>query len=75
MIGMLGGLKGASEYERLFLDKYAALRDRSTDGPGLYTAIKGMDAQTIIHTVILVFILLGNLAFFLGRKSPMHAAR
>lgn len=74
MIGMLGGLKGASEYERLFIDKYPSA------GPiygraGLYTAIKGMDAQTIIHTVILVFILLGNLAFFLGRKSPMGAAR
>ena len=34
-------------------------------------AIKGMDAQTIDHSIILVFILIGNIAFFgtRGRKG------
>lgn len=68
MVGMLGGLKGASEYERLLIDKYPTA-EKTYGRAGLYTAIKGMDAQTIIHTVILVFIIIGNLAFVLGRRS------
>ncbi|MFH1144372.1 MAG: hypothetical protein V1774_07515, partial [Candidatus Eisenbacteria bacterium] len=66
MIGLLGGLKGASEYEWLLMDAYP--RTQTTYAKtGLYTAIKGMDVQTIDHTIILVFILLGNLAFLLSR--------
>ncbi len=66
MIGLLGGLKGASEYEKLLIDHYPDAR-ATYDRAGLYTAIKGMDAQTVIHTVILVFIILGNVAFLAGR--------
>ncbi|MDM7915942.1 MAG: hypothetical protein ACE15D_05990 [Candidatus Eisenbacteria bacterium] len=67
MVGLLGGLKGASEYEALLLGGYPNFHT-VYDRAGLYTAIKGMDAQTIDHTVILVFIILGNLAFVLGRR-------
>lgn len=66
MIGLLGGLKGASEYEKLLTDQYAGARV-TYERAGLYTAMKGMDAQTVIHTVILVFIILGNVAFLAGR--------
>lgn len=70
MVGLLGGLKGASEYERLFMDGYPEMKHIYSRA-GLYTAIKGMDAQTIDHTIILIFILIGNLAYFgtRGRKS------
>ena len=33
----------------------------------LFTATKGMDAQTGIHLVIIVFILIGNIAYFIYR--------
>jgi hypothetical protein len=33
-----------------------------------FTATKGMDGQTVMHTVVLLFILLGNLAFILSQK-------
>lgn len=68
MIGLLGGLKGASEYEALLREAYPATEEVYTRA-GLYTATKGMDAQTIDHTIILVFILLGNIAFLAGRWS------
>jgi hypothetical protein len=66
MVGLIGGLKGASEYERLLMDAYPATH-AAYDRPGVYTAIKGMDVQTIDHTIILGFILLGNVAFLLTR--------
>ena len=66
MVGLLGGLKGASEYERLLIDRYPASRS-AYERHGLYTAIKGMDVQTVDHTIILAFIVLGNVAFLLTR--------
>jgi hypothetical protein len=73
MIGILGGLKGASEYEKLLTRGYPATAPIYAR-PGLYTAIKGMDAQTIDHSIILLFIILGNLAFFLGRMNNRRKA-
>ncbi len=67
MIGLLGGLKGASEYERLLLDRYPETREAYAN-PILFNAIRGMDVQTIIHAVIILFIVLGNAAFFIGRS-------
>lgn len=52
--GFLGGLKGAAEYERL------------VDIPGL--GIKGMDAQSVAHLLMLSFIIIGNLGYFLSRR-------
>jgi hypothetical protein len=54
LTGLLGGLAGAAEYEKLL------------DAPG--AGIKGMDAQSLGHLVIVVFIILGNLVYFAGRK-------
>lgn len=68
MLGMLGGLKGASEYEYLLLDAYPQLRPRY-ERTGVYTAMKGMDAQTVDHAIIMLFILIGNGIHFLTRKS------
>jgi len=49
MVGLLGGLKGAAEYEKLVGVK------------GLGTS--GMDAQSIAHLVIMLFILLANFVY------------
>jgi hypothetical protein len=66
LIGMLGGMKGAAEYEKLLMAKYPQL-DRYYHETRFFTATKGMDGQTVLHTVILVFILLGNIAYLRTR--------
>ena len=53
VLGMIAGLKGAAEYERLI--------DRQE------MASRGMDAQSIAHLVVLGFILVGNIAYFVTR--------
>lgn len=67
MIGLLGGLKGASEYERLLLDAYPQVKP-VYDNPMIFNAMRGMDVQTIIHAIIIGFIIIGNVAYFLGRS-------
>ncbi|GAB1365645.1 hypothetical protein MASR1M36_05160 [Candidatus Cloacimonadaceae bacterium] len=52
--GLLGGLKAASEYETL-IDKIG-------------TATVKMDAQSIAHLLILIFIALGNIRAFWAKK-------
>jgi len=54
LTGIIQGMRGAAEYELL------------VDRPGRATA--GMDAQSLAHVVILVFIVLGNVAY-LTRKT------
>ncbi|HWO57903.1 MAG TPA: hypothetical protein VNN55_10100 [bacterium] len=53
--GLLGGMKGAAEYERL-LDA----RDRAT---------RGMDSQSLIHLLIIGFIVIGNIGHFAARRA------
>ncbi len=60
LVGLLGGLKGAAEYEKLV--------NRPADG------LKGMDAQTIVHLFIVVMILLGNIAFILVQRAKRREA-
>lgn len=86
LIGMLGGLKGAAEYEELVetfamnnLDFSVKLaRDTEwrtqqydfSETPYKYkTARIGMDAQAMAHLLIIVFIILGNIGYFLGRRE------
>lgn len=61
--GLLGGMKGAAEYERLIgaVDK----------------ANRGMDSQSLIHLLIIGFILLGNVGHFMtrNRKRPLMGGR
>jgi hypothetical protein len=55
LVGLLGGMKGAAEYEKL------------TRNPG--RAMRGMDPQSIIHLLIIVFIILGNVGYFVSKKK------
>ena len=72
LVGILGGMKGAAEYEKLLAGRYPPLAKfyRTTHA---FTATKGMDGQTVIHAVILVFILVGNLAYLKSRMKRRGA--
>jgi len=52
-VGLLGGMRGAAEYEILI--------DREADG------VVGMQAQSLVHLLIIALVILGNLGFFLSR--------
>jgi hypothetical protein len=59
-VGLLGGMKGAAEYERLVDYK------QITGKIGMATA--GMDAQAVSHVFIVFAIILANLCFFIERR-------
>ena len=73
LVGMLGGMKGAAEYEKLLAARYPEL-ERFYKGTRAFTATKGMDAQTVIHAIIIVFIILGNVAYMSRRAAQRKAA-
>jgi hypothetical protein len=55
LIGLLGGLKGASEYEAALAAGHPEL------GAFPRPATEGMGPQAVAHTVIVLFVVLGNL--------------
>jgi hypothetical protein len=59
--GLLSGMKGAAEYEKLVLEHGYART--------LGTAETGMNSQSMIHILIMVFIILGNIGYFFSRRS------
>ncbi|HEV8129134.1 MAG TPA: hypothetical protein VGQ14_05710 [Candidatus Eisenbacteria bacterium] len=71
--GMLGGMKGAAEYEKLLRDKYPQL-DKYYSETKYFTATKGMDGQAVVHVVILILIVLGNVAYLVLRPGRREAA-
>ena len=71
ILGLVGALKGAAEYERLIG------MDRILGHAG--DATMAMDSQSFAHLAILFFIILGNLGHFLGgrpeAKSRLRSLR
>ncbi len=59
--GMMSGMKGAAEYEHLVLNSGYAKR--------LGRADTGMNSQSMIHILIIVFIILGNIGYFFSRRK------
>jgi hypothetical protein len=55
LTGLLAGLKAAAEYEFLM------------DSPGLATS--GMDAQSIAHLIIIIFIIIANVNYWRANKA------
>lgn len=53
--GLLGGMRGAAEYEVLI--------DTPDQGS------RGMDSQSVIHLIIIILIVVGNAAYFVSRRS------
>ncbi len=65
LLGLMGGLQGAAEYEAALVHKYPEYASVST------TAITRMGPQTVAHLVIIAFILIGNIAYLAGgREKP-----
>lgn len=55
LVGVINGLKGAAEYEYL------------VDEPGW--GLLGMSSQSVAHMLIILFVILGNVGYFLTRES------
>jgi len=62
LLGILGGIKGAAEYESALRETYP--RFKKIEAPGL----KMMGPQTLAHMVIMAFIIIGNITFFITRR-------
>ena len=85
LMGMFRGLKGAAEYEKL-VDVFAAndrpfskeiIKETSVPITGDTVPYKykkariGMNAQSVAHIMMIVFILLGNIGYFITRKKEL----
>lgn len=55
ILGLIGGMKGAAEYERL-IDVVGDAR-------------RGMDAQSLVHLIVVGLVITGNAALFWSRRS------
>ena len=97
LVGMMAGLKGAAEYEKL-VDVFATHKEIDVNGvekvvprdfskeilkdtwiklsdiknPVYKTARTGMNAQTVAHIMIIVFIALGNIGYFVNKKRDKN---
>ncbi len=61
LVGLLGGMRGAAEYEELIGHPDAGVR--------------GMDSQSSIHVLIIILIILGNIAYFGDRRKKREMER
>jgi hypothetical protein len=62
MVGLLGGIKGAAEYESHVLNTYPEAFAK-TPTPGMNMMV----AQMVAHIVIMLFIVFGNVMYFMYR--------
>jgi hypothetical protein len=60
LLGLIGGMKGAAEYERL-IDTFGDAR-------------RGMDAQSMVHLIVVLLVILGNGALFLSKREGGDAS-
>ena len=62
LFGLLGGVKGAAEYESHFKKNHPEFAEMDTP------AMVMMGPQTVAHVVIMAFIIIGNVLFFVTRR-------
>lgn len=55
LLGLIGGMKGAAEYEKR-MDLFGDAR-------------RGMDAQSLVHVIVTLLVILGNVALFASRRG------
>jgi hypothetical protein len=55
LLGLIGGMKGAAEYEKR-MDLFGDAR-------------RGMDAQSMVHVIVALLVILGNVALFTVQRS------
>lgn len=65
LTGLIGGMKGAAEYEKLMLDNYQQEKGDAT---------KGMTAQSFVHLFIILSIIAANICYIIMMKRE-HAKR
>lgn len=63
--GMMGGMKGAAEYERLVEESFHV--------GGRMRATEGMGSQSVAHIVMIAFVVVGNIAYFATRRKERQA--
>ena len=68
LLGLLGGLKGASEYEAALAAAYPGAGVERRAG-------RAMGPQTVAHVLILVFLVLGNLTYLRRRRAGQGGGR
>ena len=61
ILGLIGGMKGAAEYERM-IDTIGDAR-------------RGMDAQSLVHLIIVTLVIVGNAALFLSKRAGESSGR
>jgi hypothetical protein len=59
--GMMGGMKGAAEYEELVAARYGI--------GGRRRATEGMASQSAAHLLMMAFVIIGNIAYFATRRK------
>ena len=72
MFALLGGLKGAAEYEKIVTDHYPRVKELTAQD--VYYAAKGWDVQSLVYSIIIIFIILGNIAYLSTKKRGGEAA-
>ncbi|MDH4222158.1 MAG: hypothetical protein OEV55_01315 [candidate division Zixibacteria bacterium] len=64
IFGLIGGMKGAAEYEYLAeKDGYISKKKDQL------SAYKSMPIQTTTHVVVILFIVIGNIGYFMSKKK------
>ena len=63
LVGLLGGTKGAAEYESELIKRYPRFANIKTP------ALDMMGPQTMAHVVIISFIIIGNVSYFRSRRK------
>lgn len=58
--GLLGGMKGAAEYEELVATRLGV--------PGRRRGTEGMSSQSAAHLAIMVFVIIGNIGYFATKR-------
>jgi hypothetical protein len=64
MVGLLGGIKGAAEYEKLVNEKYGG----PVPDPKYQEAIRRMGPQLFAHLLMIGLIIAGNVLYFTQRR-------
>lgn len=64
IFGLIGGMKGAAEYE--YLAEKGGYISKEKDQLSAY---KSMPIQTTTHVVVILFIVIGNIGFFMSKRK------
>ena len=68
LVGLMGGIKGAAEYEALLTTQYPQFDKYPKQG------MQMMGPQTVAHLAVIVFIVIGNMAYFLTRNRARSSS-